>query len=240
MGQIYFNSVKYSGTTGCFVKPEICSLTEREIGVWTDGKPLYEKSYTGTISSTQQTIEDFGQTTITMVSGVGMVAKTTGSQMAFGMLPSATNWQSGLHITSNTLKLFTTNEVNGGTYRITIRYTKNADTAGSGTWTSQGVPAVHYSTSEQVVGTWIDGGTIYEKTIMFQSNVTLTRGSWTSISAVSLAGNEDIFIGTKAFLPSHKAWMSFAGKNDNGTFKIFSETAFDIKGVIIQYTKAST
>jgi len=100
------------------------STSEKAVGVWVDGSIVYEKSYAGTISSTQQTIEDFGQTTITMVSGVGMVAKTTGSQMAFGMLPSATNWQSGLHITSNTLKLFTTNEVNGGTYRITIRYTK--------------------------------------------------------------------------------------------------------------------
>ena len=97
-----------------------------------------------------------------------------------------------------------------------------------------------YSTSEKAVGVWIDGSTIYEKTIIFPSNVTLTRGSWTSVSAVSLAGNEDIFISTKAFLPSHKAWMSFAGKNDSGTFKIFSETAFDIKGVIIQYTKATT
>ena len=44
MGQIYLNSIKYSGTTGCFVKPEIYSLTEREIGVYQNGKPLYEKT----------------------------------------------------------------------------------------------------------------------------------------------------------------------------------------------------
>lgn len=97
-----------------------------------------------------------------------------------------------------------------------------------------------YSTTEQVVGIWTDGSTIYEKVVLFPSNVTLTRGSWTSVSAVSLSGNEDTFLSTRALLPSHKAWMSFAGKNDSGTFKIFSETAFDIKGVIIQYTKAST
>ena len=96
-----------------------------------------------------------------------------------------------------------------------------------------------YSTTEQEVGTWIDGSTIYEKTIILQSGVNLTRGSWTSVSAVTLSGNEDTFISTKALLPSHKAWMSFAGKNDSGTFKIFSETAFTIQGVIIQYTKTS-
>ena len=96
-----------------------------------------------------------------------------------------------------------------------------------------------YSETEQEVGTWIDGSTIYEKTIILQSGVNLTKGSWTSVSAVTLSGDEDTFISTKAFLPSHKAWMSFAGKNDSGTFKIFSETAFTIQGVIIQYTKAS-
>ena len=97
-----------------------------------------------------------------------------------------------------------------------------------------------YSTEERAVGIWIDGSTIYEKTIILQSGVNLTRGSWTSVSAVSLSGNEDTFISTKALLPSHKAWMTFAGKNSGGTFQIFSETAFTIQGVIIQYTKAST
>ena len=96
-----------------------------------------------------------------------------------------------------------------------------------------------YSTDEQIVGTWIDGSTIYEKTIILQSGVNLTRGSWTSVSTVTLSGNEDTFISTKALLPSHKAWMTFVGKNNGGTFQIFSETAFTIQGVIIQYTKAS-
>ncbi len=138
------------------------------------------------------------------------------------------------------------------TNTIFLRRGQSLDMAQTGTLSSanytvygviQGLDSTaqsRYSTSEKAVGVWVDGSTIYEKTIIFPSNVTLTRGSWTSVSAVSLAGNEDIFISTKAFLPSHKAWMSFAGKNDNGTFKIFSETAFDIKGVIIQYTKALT
>jgi hypothetical protein len=47
---------------------------------------------------------------------------------------------------------------------LTLRYTKTTDTAGSGQWTPQGVPAVHYSTDEQIVGTWIDRKPLYEKT----------------------------------------------------------------------------
>ena len=56
-------------------------------------------------------------------------------------------------------------DVKTGASHITIQYTKTTDQPGSGTWTPQGVPAVHYSTDEQVVGTWTDGSTIYEKTI---------------------------------------------------------------------------
>ena len=50
---------------------------------------------------------------------------------------------------------------------VTIRYTKTTDQAGSGQWTPQGVPAVHYSEDEHIIGTWIDGSTLYEKTVHF-------------------------------------------------------------------------
>ena len=52
---------------------------------------------------------------------------------------------------------------------ITVWYTKTTDTAGSGSYTTLGVPAVHYSTDEQVVGTWIDGKTLYQKTCIYGS-----------------------------------------------------------------------
>ncbi len=52
---------------------------------------------------------------------------------------------------------------------ITIQYTKTTDVAGSGNWNTDGVPTVHYSTSEQVIGTWIDGKPLYEKTYVQHS-----------------------------------------------------------------------
>ena len=45
-----------------------------------------------------------------------------------------------------------------------LKKTKTTDVAGSGTWTPQGVPTVHYSTDEQVIGTWL-GETLYQKTL---------------------------------------------------------------------------
>lgn len=240
MGKIYFKSVQYSGGFGdSYVYPILRSTDEREVGTWTDGKPLYEKSYEGTISSTQQTIEDFGQTTITMVSGVGMVAKTTGSQMAIGMLPSATNWQSGLHVAANALKLFTTNEVNGGTYRITIRYTKDGDPAGSGRWTSQRVPTVHYSTAEQVVGTWVDGSTIYEKTYELSSELQISNTTWTS-TAITQTGIGKI-LGVEIFGESNYQGSGLANMSSN-TIQLQTtrnSTAY-CKYFTMRYTKAST
>ena len=49
----------------------------------------------------------------------------------------------------------------------TIQYTKTTDVPGSGTYTTMGTPAVHYSTDWHVVGTWWNGKPIYEKTFHF-------------------------------------------------------------------------
>ena len=56
---------------------------------------------------------------------------------------------------------------------IVIQYTKTTDVAGSGQWTPMAQPTHHYSTIEQVVGTWIDGKPIYEITL----NPTVAVGS---------------------------------------------------------------
>lgn len=45
-----------------------------------------------------------------------------------------------------------------------ILYTKSSDTAGSGSYNTLGVPNVHYSTDEQVIGTWM-GETLYQKCV---------------------------------------------------------------------------
>lgn len=47
-----------------------------------------------------------------------------------------------------------------------------------------------YSTSEQVVGKWIDGKDIYEKTFVLPSEITLTPNSWNNITGVSLTDVE--------------------------------------------------
>lgn len=88
----------------------------------------------------------------------------------------------------------------------TLLYTKTTDTAGSGTWTPSGIPAVHYSTEEHVIGTWIDGRTLYEKTITIAALPSDTEAveytiSNETINLLSYEGTVTFQSGNKGSLP---------------------------------------
>ena len=155
------------------IQPVIYSTDEREIGVWTDGKPLYEKVIFPTFT---QDLEDetFNIENIDKVISLSGMSSTYTAQIPFIVNLSYRISVGIVQITSAaiTLRLF-----QAGGYvpnYIVIRYTKTTDTPGSGIWATNGAPAKHYSTTEQVIGTWIDGSTIYEKTVTIN---TLSSGS---------------------------------------------------------------
>ena len=171
-GTIYFITDTNSNQDSKF-QPVIYSESEREIGVWTDGKPLYQKTYifmTGSSSgwtAYNHNIENME----TPVSATGYVYG--GSSAIEGVAYSVgTNAVSSLSIalspTEISVYLSSTYFTNKQAI-ITIQYTKSTDFPGSGQWTPQGVPAHHYSTEEQIVGTWIDGNPIYERTFVTSS-----------------------------------------------------------------------
>lgn len=172
-------------------QPVIYSEDEREIGVWVDGKPLYQKSVNiGKITQT-------GERTYT----IGI--KNVDTIVAYSIIPLERSGEDGLYAIDNYNVLWGSGSYTAFTFKkdstaglqiivysgyytstndiyVTVRYTKTTDAPGSGTWTPQGVPAVHYSTDEKVVGTWIDGSTIYEKTLAitggFSSDMTVQHG----------------------------------------------------------------
>lgn len=181
----FINITDITGGNDDRFQPVIYSSEEREIGVWKDGKPLYQKTYNATFtniaSDTPQTVADISSIGIdTLVTLDGSCAYTTegftfSSNLGGYFICYA-------YPTSNlTFSQTMTRQTTGRTYVVeaTLYYTKTTDTAGSGQWTPQGVPAHHYSTDEQVVGTWIDGSTLYEKTFDL-SNVTFTDNAWNS------------------------------------------------------------
>lgn len=161
-------------------QPVIYSTDEREIGVWTDGKPLYQKSFSYNVSSS--TTYSINVTSCNIDVFVSYELSGAGNTYYYG---------GGDYIRAYIADVnpVTTLIVTGGSSYpkaigyITIRYTKTTDTAGSGQWTPQGVPAVHYSTDEHIIGTWVDESTLYEKTW----NVT-APSSTTSTRVVDLSG----------------------------------------------------
>ena len=158
-----------TGTTHSKFQPVIYSTTEREIGVWTDGKPLYQKTYVKNNVGSNNEIVDANMTlsNISLVgfinNGIEMNSPYSGEvfkeYVSSAVVLRVFNSSSGLQCNLEGNHNYT------GNVRFTVQYTKVSDTAGSGTWTPQGVPAVHYSTDEQIIGTWINGETLYEKTI---------------------------------------------------------------------------
>ena len=91
---------------------------------------------------------------------------------------------------------------------VTRKYTKTTDTPGSGTWTPSGAPAVHYSTEEQVVGTWVDGKTVYQDTIYFQGS--LPEGT----TQVGVIQNAERFISVQG------TFQQYANESDTVPSKI--------------------
>lgn len=139
---------------GDFYNPVIYSTEEREVGVWTDGKPLYEKTIdlgnTVSISYNSWTLLDYDISNI--------------ETLVYCNTPNYGNLMAGKN-PNGQLQCQTARNNDTVTSRyLTLHYTKTTDTAGSGSWTPQGVPAVHYSTDEQVIGTWL-GETLYQKTL---------------------------------------------------------------------------
>lgn len=159
---------------GSQFQPVIYSTTEREIGVWTDGKPLYEITLE---TDTQVPLNNTSWTTIPwnnepsdidfLVSAeIARICPNTNATMRFTLVDG--------HIKGASLVADDYPAVSNLTERLVIRYTKTTDAPGSGIWTPQGVPAVHYSTDERIVGTWIDGSPVYEKTFVSQMESTST------------------------------------------------------------------
>ena len=234
--------IKDTNGDGSKFQPVIYSLEEREIGVWADGKPLYEKTIT------PQTAVLIPQTTWT-----NFCTFSEDIQIKFGFAISSGEdaYADLLYAYDNGyIQLYSPRNFTVSIKTITIRYTKTTDTAGSGTWTPQGVPSHHYSTSEQIVGTWIDGKTLYEKTFVWNENITGVTNK-----AISLGSPDYVFIekasginSAVAFIPlpyvhldanTNAGVFVLADKTSVG-FRVGSTTTLAKAIVTLRYTKTSS
>lgn len=161
-----------SGSSGMIYLPTIYSEEERQVGVWKDGRPLYQITLNPSVSVGDNTIAHnianlrecvsiFGEckyNNLTEYLPLPYTSKNIRFAISLGNVTSTTFLIGVGDGFSSIQDCF-----------VTLQYTKTTDTAGSGDWTPSGARAVHYSTNEQVIGTWIDGKPLYEKTISFGS-----------------------------------------------------------------------
>lgn len=157
------------GTKNIFT-PIIYSDNERCIGIWRDNKPLYQKTI------------DFGtlpnQTTKSVAHGISNIdascivsVEPIASTSSYATFPRVhdTNVANQVfwEVDSTNIICYSRNSNNTAFTRcfVTLKYTKTSDSAGSGNWSTDEEPMHHYSTSEHLCGTWIDGKPLYEITV---------------------------------------------------------------------------
>ena len=231
--------------------PLIYSDEEREIGVWRDGKPLYQKTITFTSVSKSGSLS-LGISNVDKIflasgeCGIGLqLPYVHGSAPShnvggfFTITSQDTSWdfRSGDNAEST---------VSGF---LTVQYTKTTDTPGSGKWTTQGTVAHHYSTDEHIIGTWIDGKPLYEK-VLNLPNIsvgvnTIQHGISNLASMISITGKCTYGDGTRGlcipFLSSSTYWITCANITSSQFTLEIGNGLGSIQNctITIQYTKTT-
>ena len=197
-------TIKYTKTTdvpwsgivpqgyGYVSSGDIYSTQERQVGVWTDGKPLYQKTVDcGALPANTTKNVAHGITDIDRIVSVRGCAFRSVSGNETGIPIPSTHYQTIGN--QNEISVNFTNVVlrNGNSSasafdktQVTIQYTKTTDVAGSGEYVPSGDRAKHYTADEHIIGTWTDGSTLYEKTVRVAANATGTITLWTDASVV--------------------------------------------------------
>lgn len=211
------------------------SLSEKVIGTWIDGKPLYQKTidFEGLPSNAQKQVSIANLSIDRVVYCGGYALNPTSHNMRPIVLASGSvNDQIRVGINQNNtvdLNTYTTWTGYSECY-ITIRYTKTSDSA--------------LSSGEKIVGQWIDGKAIYEK--VFSTNINLPAPSTTSTSwinsGLSAVGIDSIISGSMIDSDGQYFIANFCKMNSNtniGFYPLYYVGARTIVNVTLQYTKTT-
>jgi len=182
MGLILLNGTAYSGYDE---PPCVYSEEEREIGVWIDGKPLYQKTI-HIVESTEKSdvvytteITSLNPDYIKLVNAEVKLGSNGNNRWYTAPFNVNYTYYMGVSVCNSEMEIISNTWKYSEAY-ITIQYTKTTDTPGSGKWASNGALAKHYSLQEQVIGTWIDGKPLYER-VIYLNNLQINT-NWTSTS----------------------------------------------------------
>ena len=160
-----------------FNKSDLYSTDEKIVGCWIDGKPVYQKVLTSTTSTSSDikfvsvgtgiSVDKFISIDAMLYDGAGNIpfsgvnaAESSFGATLTGIRVTGLNNIDGVH--PNTVGIKTNVSLwQGDPIIVIVKYTKTTDAANSFKYGSE----TDYSTDEKIVGTWIDGKPLYQKTI---------------------------------------------------------------------------
>lgn len=229
------------GTSGIFA-PVIYSDTERKIGIWRDNKPLYKKTIPYSFTPTS---DDYSSDIETLSNDIVVQRIESDRFLRSGYLfneviypPNTLYYRYSVNEATHKIDVRVWNSntvpISGA---VTIYYTKTTDTAGSGDWNTDGVPTVHYSTNEQVIGTYL-GKPLYQKT-WDNLTVAITANVWanTGISATDI---ETIVDGTMQDDNLQKIDGTIGFMSSHTYIGVYPQLGNrDLTTLTVQYTKIS-
>lgn len=242
MGVIFKNNVMY-GAGDIEISPICYSEEEREVGCWTDGKPLYQKTIYTTITTSNNQGNNQYTGDVNLSSFISNPEFIFFDAVNSYYHPASTETRGFLYgygdPQNNYVTVATLYARSNVSACITIQYTKTTDTPGSGTWTPSGLPTVHYSTDEQVVGTWVDGSAIYEKTYELDTAFVISAQAWgTTTIDVSFVSKfiEPAYVGTSGA----SSYICFVDISNNKLqlYNMRNDAAIGVKYITIRYLKA--
>ena len=183
-------------------KASLYSETERIVGQWVDGKPLYQKTIDcGAMpNATTKTVAS-GLTDENVKRIYGFTINSTGVIIPLPYVDVSSNSTVQIHISyltaSHEIRIMTGADRSGfSTSYVTIQYTKTTDqpiSIGADT---------DYSTTEKVVGTWIDGKPVYQKTIEFNSSTYTDASKRRQFTCCTVSGVDMIVNTSGQYIPS--------------------------------------
>lgn len=161
-----------------FNRDNIFSTDEKLVGCWIDGKPVYKKvlKFKTPSSANTMTYTNIGASVDTAISYYATFKGTAGTWIFADSNSDPNGYRASAQVNSNShssepnraVIVFGANAIsswfNLDVYFI-VYYTKTTDAANSFKLADEN----DYSTTEHVVGTWIDGKPVYQKTVDFGS-----------------------------------------------------------------------
>jgi len=113
----------------------------------------------------------------------------------------------------------------------------------NGVISASGGGSVEYSTDERVIGTWVDGTDVYEKTFIISPVIHTDGNAWVDTGCVlANLGNiieyhiicRDTYVGNA---PANSSNTSFRYNNNNIQLYVNSAWYLDLQAIVIRYTK---